>query len=267
MAKGARRPQDGATSGYGFLARTLADMSRGLEQAHRLYWDDVNAKDDAKPRTTKDRGMSAAAEQPGPDGELLAACEAMDALSAEFNADPRDQAPGTPEDDTRMPNDARITQEMRCVLTRIERAPCTTLDGAHILARTPMREYPDILKELNGDFINTRLHRPLIIKLLGDAANPPAKSAAAPSPTTEAPAAPTDAPAAQDHVEALLAASEVADSALFDMETLFFEIRAEIDVIGHIATSERQVSPEVWRRIEDHLDVALDTLEETWKLA
>ena len=30
---------------------------------------------------------------------------------------------------------------------------------------------------------------------------------------------------------------------------------------------DRQVSPEVWRRIEDHLDLALDTLEETWKLA
>ena len=78
---------------------------------------------------------------------------------------------------------------------------------------------------------------------------------------------PTEAPAAEDGVEALLAASEVADKALFDMETLFFEMHAEIDVIGHVATSDREVSPAVWHRIEDHLDLALATLEDTWTLA
>ena len=74
-----------------------------------------------------------------------------------------------------------------------------------------------------------------------------------------------DAPDAETGIEALLAASEVADDAFFDMETLFFEMHAEIDIIGHIATSDRQVSPEVRRRIEDHL--ALATLEDTWTLA
>ena len=79
--------------------------------------------------------------------------------------------------------------------------------------------------------------------------------------------APTDPPAAQDDLEALLAASEVADDALFEMETVFFQMHAEIDIIGHVALSERQVSQEVWCRIEDHLDLALDTLEDTWTLA
>jgi hypothetical protein len=54
---------------------------------------------------------------------------------------------------------------------------------------------------------------------------------------------------------------------LFDLESAFFDIRADIAIIGHIATSERVVGPEVWRRIEDHLDLAIDTLEATWKLA
>ena len=53
MSKGGLKPQDGATSTYSFLARTLADMSRGLKQAHRLYWDDANAKDAAEPRTRR----------------------------------------------------------------------------------------------------------------------------------------------------------------------------------------------------------------------
>jgi hypothetical protein len=88
------------------------------------------------------------------------------------------------------------------------------------------------------------------------------KSAAVPT-AAEASAA----PAAQDDVEALLAASEVADNALFDLDSAFFDMRADIAIIGHIATSERVVGPDVWRRIEDHLDLAIDTLEETWKLA
>lgn len=53
IAKGGSRAEDGPTSIYSFLALTLADLSRGLSQAHRLYWDDVNAKDDAKARRTR----------------------------------------------------------------------------------------------------------------------------------------------------------------------------------------------------------------------
>jgi hypothetical protein len=44
-------------------------------------------------------------------------------------------------------------------------------------------------------------------------------------------------------------------------------VRADIAIIARIATSERVVGPEVWRRIEDHLDLALATLEDTWTLA
>jgi hypothetical protein len=53
IAKGGSRAEDGPTSIYSFLARTLADLSRGLSQAHRLYWDDVNAKENAEPRRTR----------------------------------------------------------------------------------------------------------------------------------------------------------------------------------------------------------------------
>jgi hypothetical protein len=53
IAKGASRAEDGPTSIYSFLARTLADLSRGLSQAHRLYWDDVNAKENAAARRSR----------------------------------------------------------------------------------------------------------------------------------------------------------------------------------------------------------------------
>jgi len=53
IAKGASRAEHGPTSIYSFLARTLADLSRGLSQAHRLYWDDVNAKENAASRRTR----------------------------------------------------------------------------------------------------------------------------------------------------------------------------------------------------------------------
>jgi hypothetical protein len=122
--------------------------------------------------------MSAAPEHPDPDTELLAACKAMDALSAEFTADPRDHSPGSPEEDARFADDLRIKQEMRCVLARIERAPCTTLDGARTLALTLVREWPDTLKDRDDGAINHGLQRALIVKLLGAAADPVPKSAA-----------------------------------------------------------------------------------------
>jgi hypothetical protein len=46
MAKGVRRPEDGSSSSYSFLARTLADLSRGLKEAHRLYWNEMRAQDE-----------------------------------------------------------------------------------------------------------------------------------------------------------------------------------------------------------------------------
>ena len=116
--------------------------------------------------------MSAAGEHPGPDSELLAACAAMDALSAEFDADPRDHPPGSPEEDARFADDLRIKQQMFDVLAGIEHAPCTTLDGVRTLALTLAREFPDALKDLDDGMINHRLQRALIVKLLGDAAHP-----------------------------------------------------------------------------------------------
>ena len=53
MSKGGLRAQDGPTSVHSFLARTLADLSRGLNDAHRLYSHDVDAAGEAKPRTRR----------------------------------------------------------------------------------------------------------------------------------------------------------------------------------------------------------------------
>ena len=50
IAKGSCRAEGGSASPHSFLAVTLADISRGLKDAHRLYWDDANAEDDPKPR-------------------------------------------------------------------------------------------------------------------------------------------------------------------------------------------------------------------------
>jgi hypothetical protein len=61
--------------------------------------------------------------------------------------------------------------------------------------------------------------------------------------------------------------AEMEDYAIFDLESAFFDMRAEIAIIGHIATSERVVGPEVSRRIEGHLELALDTLETSWNVA
>ena len=92
----------------------------------------------------------------------------MDALSAEFDADPRDHSPGSPEEDARFAADQRIKTQMHDALARIECAPCTTLDGARTLARTLLHEFPDTLKDLDDGMINHGLQRALIGKLIGE---------------------------------------------------------------------------------------------------
>jgi hypothetical protein len=78
---------------------------------------------------------------------------------------------------------------------------------------------------------------------------------------------PDAAPAVDAQPSRLTEDAEVEDYAIFDLESAFFDMRADIAIIGHMATSERVVGPEVWRRIEDHLELALDTLETSWKVA
>jgi hypothetical protein len=51
IAKGGHDAKDGSASPHSFLARTLTDLSQGLREAHRLYWNDAQAEDNPKPRT------------------------------------------------------------------------------------------------------------------------------------------------------------------------------------------------------------------------
>jgi hypothetical protein len=59
----------------------------------------------------------------------------------------------------------------------------------------------------------------------------------------------------------------VADDAFFEMERVIADMQADIDIIKLVARTEATVSVDVWVRIHDHLDLALDTIETTWALA
>ena len=193
---------------------------------------------------------------PGLDGDLLAACDAFHRIHVEMKDPTRGD---TDADDEAL---GVVVGHWYDALDAAVAIPARTAAGQQAKLLTVHTALQDAMKD-EPLFGNREEFAALAFlgELLGDTATSSEGEARL------SPAAPTDAPAAQDDIESLLAASEVADKALFDMETLFFEMHAEIDIIGHIATSERQVSPEVWRRIEDHLDLALATLEDTWTLA
>jgi hypothetical protein len=190
---------------------------------------------------------------PGPDVDLLAACEAFQAVHRET----KDPTRG----DTDVDDDALAVVVARWydALAAAVAIPARTAAGQQAKLRTVHVALADALKDEPTE--GTREEH-AALAVLAELIGAPTLSNAA-----DVSDAPTDPPAAQDDLEALLAASEVADDALFEMETVFFQMHAEIDIIGHVALSERQVSQEVWRRIEDHLHLALDTLETTWTLA
>jgi hypothetical protein len=198
---------------------------------------------------------------PRQDAELLTACEAFQAVHREMK-DPRRS--DTDEDDDAL---GLVVERWYAALDAAVAIPARTAVGQQAKLRTVFVALEDAMRD-EPMFGNREEFATLaaLRELLGYAAGPGPKSCAAPA-APEAPDAQTDAASAQDDVEALLAASEVADNVLFDLESAFFDMRADIAIIGHIATSERVVGPEVWRRIEDHLDLAIDTLEDTWKLA
>ena len=194
-----------------------------------------------------------------PDAELLTACEVFQAVHREMK-DPR-------RGDTDSDDDALglVVERWYTALDAEVAILARTAEGQQAKLRTVYTALWDAMKD-EPLFGNRKEFATLVAlrELLGDAADPAPRTSCRREVSNERR---TDAPAAQDDVEALLAASEVADNALFDLESAFFDMRADIAIIGHIATSERVVGPEVWRRIEDHLDLAIDTLEEIWKLA
>ena len=57
------------------------------------------------------------------------------------------------------------------------------------------------------------------------------------------------------------------DYAIFDLEEVFADMRADIEIIGCVATSDRRASTEAWVRIQSHLELALQTLESSWEVA
>jgi hypothetical protein len=193
---------------------------------------------------------------PGPDAELLTACEAFHRIHAEMKDPKRGD---TDADDEAL---GVVAGRWYDALDAAVAIPARTAAGQQAKLQTVYTALSDAMKD-EPLFGNREEFAALafLTELLGDTATSPQAEARL------SPAAPTDAPAAQDDIESLLAASEVADKALFDMETLFFDMHAEIDVIGHVATSDREVSPAVWHRIENHRDLALATLEDTWTLA
>jgi hypothetical protein len=191
---------------------------------------------------------------PGPDADLLAACEAFQAVHRDMKNPRRGH---TDADDEAL---GGVVGRWYADLTAASAIPARTARGQQAKARVI---HTALIEAMDGEDTTGNREEFAAIAFLAElfGLDP------APSPAADAGAAPTDAAPAQDDVEALLAASEVADNALFDLETAFFDMRADVAIIGHIATSERVVGPEVWRRIEDHLDLAIDTMEETWKLA
>jgi hypothetical protein len=184
---------------------------------------------------------------PGPDADLLAACETFHATHREMKNPRRGH---TDADDEAL---GGVVGRWYADLAAASAIPARTAPGQQAKARVI---HTALVEAMDGEDATGNREEFAAIALLAELIG-----------LDPAPFPATDAAPAQDDVEALLAASEVADNALFDLETAFFDMRADIAIIGHIATSERVVGPEVWRRIEDHLGLAIDTMEETWKLA
>jgi len=193
----------------------------------------------------------------GPDADLLAACAAFHAAHREMKAGRGD----TPEHEAATD---RAVKAWYAALATVKAIPARTAAGQQAKAGVVYTALNDVLP-LEQEDSNREEFAALtfLAELLGlDPETLPPVDA-----PVDAPAAPTDAPAAQDDIDALLAASAVADDALFDMETGFYDLHNDIAMIGHMATSERQIPAAVWRRLEDHMELGLETLEGTWTLA
>ena len=194
-------------------------------------------------------------EGPRPDAELIAACAAFDAAHAETKA-PRGE---TDADDEVL---ARAIERWYVALYAAVAIPARTAAGQQAKVRVVYTALWDALKDEpicghKEEFAALRV----LAELIG------ADDLVLPAEDPEPAAAPTEAPAEEYDLDSLLAAAEDADSRFYDMESVFLDMRADIEIIKHVARTEAEVSVDAWVRIHDHLDLACDTLESSWGVA
>jgi hypothetical protein len=188
--------------------------------------------------------------QSGLDADLIAACAAFDAAHAETKA-PRGE---TDADDEIL---ARAVERWYVTLYATVAIPARTAAGQQAKLQVVYTALWDAVKDEpicgnREEFAALRV----LAELIGVDLVLPAED---PEPDAALPADAQPGRLTEDGV--------AQDDAIFDLESVFADMRADIAIIGHIATSEREISPEVWRRIEDHLDLACDTLESSWQVA
>ena len=176
--------------------------------------------------------MSAAAERTNPDVDLLVACEAFHAAHRDMKAGRGD----TPEAEAAI---GWAIDDWYAAIAAVRAIRAHTPAGQQAKARVAHTALHDVLpiEEEEG-------HREeffalsVLAELLGTTAALPTAA--------DAPATPTDAPAAQNDIEALLVAAEDADGVFYDLESVFLDMRVEIDIIKHVARTEAEVSVDVW---------------------
>jgi len=184
------------------------------------------------------------------DADLLAACAAFDAVHAETKA-PRGE---TDADDEIL---SRAIERWYATLNAVVAIPARTAPGQQAKLRTV---YVALEDALHDEPMCGHREEWAALWVLAEFVG------ASPTLPTEDPE-PDAAPAADTQPRRLTEDAELEDYAIFDLETALFNMRADISIVGHMAMSERVVGPEVWRRIEDHLGLACDTLESSWHVA
>jgi hypothetical protein len=196
------------------------------------------------------------------DAELLAACEVFHVPHREMKAARGD----SPETEAAL---GRAMDAWYAALATVKAAPARTAAGQREKAGVVYTALNDVLP-LEQEDGNREEFAALtfLAELLGlDPETLPAIGApAAPEPPASAKIK-ADTAAEEYDLDSLLAAAEDADSAFFDMETVFLDMRADIEIIKHVARTEATVSVDAWMRIHDHLDLACDTLETSWSVA
>ena len=185
------------------------------------------------------------------DADLLAACAAFDAAHAETKA----QRGETDAEEEAL---ARAIERWYAALHAAVAIPARTAPGQQAKLRVVYVALQDALKDEptcgnREEFAALRV----LAELIG------ADDLVLPAEDPKPAAAPAD----DAGLDRLSEDGVVQDYAIFDLESVFADMRADIEIIGCVATSDRQVSTEAWVRIQSHLELALQTLESSWQVA